>query len=404
MTFNTNLFSLAFLSQLVIFAVAIGLGWLIKLFLWRPFEALKKRLRTPLAGQVLVILDKLLWPLIVGGLNWLTVRLIMQPLGWPHDFLAHSAVLIIGLWLGYQFIHACLELNLSPAAARVWSRQILLPLILLFVFLSTVGLQERVLNFRLTPPSFEQDVSVGSLFLGLGVMVIFFFLARLAWQFMEDIFLPQAEASPALTHAISTLIGYTIIFIGALLGLSVIGLDFATLTVIAGGLSIGLGFGLQQIVSNFVSGFIIMFEQSIGPGDVINLGGKVGVVHTIGVRRTVVRTAENQEVTIPNSLFLSDIVTNLSRDTPLTQLHVKVGVSYQSNPREVEQVLLEAAQHPSILHDPQPTVEFADFGKSLVFILAAWTNDPTRLGEIASDVRYRIWDGMKQRQIQITVG
>jgi len=185
-------------------------------------------------------------------------------------------------------------------------------------------------------------------------------------------------------------------------GLLVTGFNLTTLTVIAGGLSIGLGFGLQQVVSNFVSGFILMFDRSIGPGDVIEFGDIVGTVENIGIRSMIVKTRHNKEVIIPNSHFLSDIVTNLTRTDRIIRVDIKVSVSYQTNPLEVEQALLEVAQHPGILDEPAPLVQFAEFGESsLDFVLMVWVDDPVRVGAVSSDLRYRIWDAFSRRNIEI---
>jgi small-conductance mechanosensitive channel len=145
-----------------------------------------------------------------------------------------------------------------------------------------------------------------------------------------------------------------------------------------------------------------MFERSIGPGDVIEAGDFVGVVQHIGIRSMVVRTAHNKEVIIPNSHFLTEIVTNLTRTDRIIRVDIKVGVAYESNPLEVEQAMLEAAQHPRILDSPAPVVHFLDFGESnLDFALLVWTDDPAGVGRLSSDLRYRIWDIFKERNIEM---
>lgn len=400
---SNNLFSLAFLGQLGAFFILIALGWLINLFLWRPLNALQKKyVRTPWAKQLLTLIQELLLPLIVGLLNVAVVNLLFVPFGWPSHFLAEVVPFIIGLWLIYRLGHLLLHANLSPQPAQLWSQKVLLPVILFFAVLYGTGWQELFLSFRLTPADYDQNITVGSLLTGVIIAIVFFVIARLIWQFLEGNFLPQSGAEPALAHAMATLTAYSIMLVGVIAGLTITGFDLATLTVIAGGLSIGLGFGLQQIVSNFVSGFILMFERSIGPGDVIELGDTVGTVRNIGIRRMVIKTPDNKEVTIPNSHFLSDVMTNLTRDTPLTRVHIGVGVSYEANPREVELALLEAAQHPRVLPEPQPAVFFQEFGdNSLNFTLLVWTDNPLGIPALSSDLRYRVWDALTSREIEI---
>jgi len=390
-------------AQIVAFGLALILGWFIALFLWRPLNSFGSRLKKVVwAGSLLDFIHKLLWPLSVGILNTITIYLIFRQLGWPDWFLTDTVPIIVMLWLGYHLIDALLKANLSEVGARVWGRQVLLPMFVFFVGLYIFSLQDFFLKFRLTSDDYGQDINIGSLLAGIATIIAVLFVARAVWHYLAEQFLPNADAEPALAHAIATLVSYTIVFLGGLGGLTIIGFDLATLTVIAGGLSIGLGFGLQQIVSNFVSGFILMFERSIGPGDVIDLGGALGMVKTIGIRRMIIKTPENKEITIPNSHFLSDVMTNLTRDTPLTRVGIDVGVSYNSNPRDVEQALLEASQHPSVLTDPQPTVFFQGFGdSSLNFTLFIWTNNPFKIPSLSSDLRYNIWDELAHRKIEI---
>ncbi|MDM8519331.1 mechanosensitive ion channel [Anaerolineales bacterium HSG6] len=388
-----------FIAQIVVFGLTLGLGWFIALFLWRPLNGLSTRLeKIGWADTLLSFIHKLLWPLSVGVLNSITVTVFRQ-LDWPNYFLADTVPIIIMLWLGYHLIDTLLHANLSEVGANVWGRQVLLPTFIFFVALYLFRLQKYFLEY---PLGYGQNINVGSLLTGVAIIIAVLFVARAVWHYLAEQFLPSADAEPALAHAIATLVAYSIVFLGGLGGLTVIGFDLATLTVIAGGLSIGLGFGLQQIVSNFVSGFILMFERSIGPGDVIELGGALGSVKTIGIRRMIIKTPENKEITIPNSHFLSDVMTNLTRDTPVTRVAIDVGVSYNSNPREVEQALLESSQHPSVLIDPQPTVFFQGFGdNSLNFTLFVWTDNPFKIPALSSDLRYNIWDELAYRNIEM---
>ncbi|MDM8527574.1 mechanosensitive ion channel [Anaerolineales bacterium HSG24] len=392
-----------FVPQIVAFGIALALGWFIALFLWRPLNSFGSRLeKVGWADTLLTFIHKLLWPLSTGVLNVIMIGLIFKQLDWADWFLSNTVPIIIMLWLVYRLIDALLKANLSEIGAKVWKRQVLLPIFIFFVALYLLNLQDYFLNFKLTPDSYEQDIKIRSLLAGISIIITVLFVARAVWHYLAEQFLPNADAEPALAHAIATLVAYTIVFLGGLGGLTIIGFDLATLTVIAGGLSIGLGFGLQQIVSNFVSGFILMFERSIGPGDVIDLGGSIGMVKAIGIRRMIIKTPDNTEVTIPNSHFLSDIMTNLTRDTPVTRVWIDVGVSYNSNPREVEQALLEASQHPSVLTDPQPIVFFQGFGdNSLDFTLFVWTDDPFKIPRLSSDLRYNVWDELSHRKIEI---
>jgi small-conductance mechanosensitive channel len=208
---------------------------------------------------------------------------------------------------------------------------------------------------------------------------------------------------PALANTISIVITYTIITLGVLVALSSIGINLSTLTVVLGGLSVGLAFGLQEIVNNFVSGFILLFERSIEIGDIVEVDQNVGIVQRIGVRSTTIKTRDNVELIIPNSYFLTQVVTNMTRSEDLVRTRVSVGVSYNARPREVEQALLEAAaQHPQVLSDPPPSIQFKDFGdSSLDFELFVWTNQAFQTPKLTSELRYNIWDALAARNIEI---
>ena len=189
--------------------------------------------------------------------------------------------------------------------------------------------------------------------------------------------------------------------IGVLLALTVAGFDLTALTVILGGLSVGLAFGLQDIISNFFSGFILLFERSVGHGDVIGIGDELGVVQDVGIRATVVRTIKDVEIIVPNSNLLTDVVMNYSRGENRTiRLEIRVYTQYQKNPRQVREALLAAAAQVEGIGDtPPPYVEFQAFGadRTNEFTLEVWIEDIWEFDEISSELRFHIWDELEAR-------
>jgi small-conductance mechanosensitive channel len=290
---------------------------------------------------------------------------------------------------------------MPPVQARLWSAKVLLPLLFLAGLLNGLGVLDEVLRWG---PALggNQRITIGSIITGLVVVALFFMLARGIRRFLEGTFFPQTGAEPALAHAVSTLITYAVVVIGVMTAFTMIGFDLTTLTVIVGGLSVGLGFGLQQIVNNFVSGFILMFDRSIGPGDIIEVGNTRGTVQSIGIRSMIVRTADNIELIIPNSRFLTETMVNLTRTDPTVRVRISVAVNHTANPRQVEQDLLAAAQHPYVLDEPPPSVQFQDFsGGNLHFDLLLWTNEPARIPALTSDLRYTIWETLAGHHIKL---
>ncbi len=398
---NDNIFSEAVVGQMGIFAIILVIAWLSQFVLGRPFKALERRLSSIFwARQLLVVIQGILLPLLAWILTRLTIY-TAETLGRPSTFLGWVMPFLI-IWFLYRAGVALFTANMRPGQVKLWSRKVLLPIAIFTGILYGTELLNDFLQLGSPADDDLHNITVGSVLAGLVVIALFFILSRIIRRFLEYGFLPQAGAEPGLAQAISTLVAYSMIIIGAVAGLGITGFDLTTLTVIAGGLSIGLGFGLQQIANNLVSGFILMFERSIGPGDVIELGDTMGTVQNIGIRSLVIRTPNNKEVIIPNSHFLSEMMTNLTRADRVVRVDIKVGVTYNADPLEVEKALLEAAQHPEVLDEPIPSVQFLDFGESsLDFALQIWIDEPIKIPVLASDLRYRIWDTLTRYNIEI---
>jgi potassium-dependent mechanosensitive channel len=345
------------------------------------------------------VLGAALLPLSLWGLGRLSIG-FFQEFGWEPRLL-EWAVPFAGLWGLYRSVIAVLGVVLTKEQVRVWSRNVLLPLVVVLAVFHAAGVLDDVLAWRLAP---RQDVNVtlGSVLTGIAVLVAFYVASRGVRRFLEQVFFPGAGVEAGLGQILASLATYTTVTVGAMFALGTMGIDLTAFTVVAGGLSVGLGFGLQEIVSNFMSGFILMLERSIGAGDVVQVGETLGVVKMIGVRSTVVRTLDNVELIIPNSRFLNDAVTNFTRADPKVRMHVAVGVSYDSDPREVAAALREASHHPHILEVPEPTVVFNGFGESsLDFELLVWTTEPALMPVLQSDLRYQVWDALAERGIEI---
>jgi small-conductance mechanosensitive channel len=193
-------------------------------------------------------------------------------------------------------------------------------------------------------------------------------------------------------QTVAGLLRYALLFFGILLVLHLAGVDVASLAIAGGVLGIGIGFGLQHIANNFVSGILIGLERPVRPGDFVRVGEHVGTVLRIGARSTALRTLDRVTILIPNARFLETDVVNWSIDDPTTRLHVPVGVAYGSDVAVVRAALLAAARgHPAVLRDPRPQVQMQAFGSSsLQFELLVWTRDPRNQAALVSDLNYRI--------------
>ncbi|MEX2088418.1 MAG: mechanosensitive ion channel domain-containing protein, partial [Bacteroidota bacterium] len=194
-------------------------------------------------------------------------------------------------------------------------------------------------------------------------------------------------------QATVSIIRYSIISFGFLIIIQTAGIDLTTLNVLAGAVGIGVGFGLQNIANNFISGIIILFERPIKIGDRIEVGDVEGDVIRIGARSTTVITNDNITVIVPNSQFISENVINWSHNDDKVRFRIPVSVAYGSDARLVERLLIEVAtKNPDVLEDPVPGVRLMEFGDSgLQFELRAWTNTLThRKGILISALNFAI--------------
>ncbi|MEW6267853.1 MAG: mechanosensitive ion channel domain-containing protein, partial [Thermodesulfobacteriota bacterium] len=200
------------------------------------------------------------------------------------------------------------------------------------------------------------------------------------------------RAEGAAQDTIATFARYALVLLGGIVILEQWGVDVRSVTMAASVLGVGIGFGLQNIANNFVSGLLIGAERPIRAGDYVTLGELSGTVERIGARSTEILTNDRVKILVPNSRFLEQEVVNWTHGDPVCRLHVPVGVAYGSDVDEVRTALLEAADgHPQVLADPAPRVELKTFDDSAIsFELLVWTRSPRAQATIASDLNYRI--------------
>ncbi len=204
-------------------------------------------------------------------------------------------------------------------------------------------------------------------------------------------------------EAASMLLRYGLAFVGGLVLLQASGVDVRSLAIAASVLGVGIGFGLQNIASNFVSGILISLERPIRPGDFIRVGEFVGTVERVGARSTEVRTLDRVTILVPNARLLENEVVNWSHGDPTSRVHVNVGVAYGSNVARARHALLTAARsHPAVLREPRPQVQLRQFGESsLDFELLVWTRDPQNQFSLVSDLNLRVEEELRRCGVEI---
>jgi potassium efflux system protein len=246
------------------------------------------------------------------------------------------------------------------------------------------------------------DFTIGRVLAFPVVVVAAYLVSRLVvFAFEQDLY-PRLALPRGVPYALSSLTRYGVLLLGFLLALAALGLDLTRLTVMVSAFGLGLGFGLQQIVNNFVSGLILLFERPLQVGDRIQLGDLLGEVLRIGIRSSSIHTFDGAEVIVPNSSMIQEKVTNWTLSNRRRRLDVDVGVAYGTDAKRVLALLLDVArENPGVRSDPEPEALFVGFGdSSLGFQLRIWTEDP-RWWRLRSDLAVALQAALKEAGIEV---
>ena len=259
----------------------------------------------------------------------------------------------------------------------------------------------------------DDGLTLASIFYAFVIVFgVFIFSKYLQWVLRRQV-LQAFQIERHTQFILLRFIHFTLIILGILIALSAVGVSLTSLAIIFGGLSIGIGFGLQNIASNLISGFILIFERPIKIGDLVEVtdANIFGRISSINLRSTVIVSLDEKEVIVPNSQLVTEAVHNLTHDNDRFRLRVSVGVSYGSDVELVRKVLIEAAhEHPQVIKEPDSTMEnvtppfvrFVNFGESsLDFDLLAWIPDSFQRFDVASDLHFIIWEKFKAYGIKI---
>jgi small-conductance mechanosensitive channel len=247
------------------------------------------------------------------------------------------------------------------------------------------------------------NITLGDILVAL-IAVCASFLASKFVRFLleEDVYhhLPLASGIP---YAISTMLNYAILLLGFFVALSALGIDLTKLTILIGAFSVGIGFGLQNIINNFVSGLILLFERPIKIGDVIEVGGNVGEVRRIGIRASVIRTVDGSEIIVPNGSFISGQVTNWTLSDRKRGVEVSVNVGASADPKRVAELLkTTAATQSGVAPEPSPQVYVTNFSAGAVtYQLRAWTDRQEDWVQLRSDLSLAVKDALAREKIAI---
>lgn len=347
---------------------------------------------------IIAFMRRLKWLYLIVWL-WLA-DVLMTPYAWPSQrWLLASALTLVAAWFGISVLTKIIR---NPTLSRTVA----------VVSWGYVAIHVLGLDGPLFTGLDQAALTVGSLRLSLLVILkaIFFavaliWLAALIGNVLAHWIQRSADLSPSFKVLISKLIKIGLMTIAGAIALSATGIDLTALTVFSGAVGVGIGFGLQKVVSNFISGIIILLDKSIKPGDTITLGDTFGSVRDLRSRFVSVITREGKEYLIPNEDFISQQVVNWSFSSDFVRIDVDFGTSYEDDPHEVIRIALEtAAAVPRVATTYKaPVCWLTAFGdSSLDFKLRFWISDPANgLTNIRGQVLLALWDAFKAAGISI---
>ena len=261
------------------------------------------------------------------------------------------------------------------------------------------SLQNAIFSVKLGDLTISPINIVGALV----VFIIAIVLLKSVERWIEQRWLPATNLDSGLKSSIQTSLGYLGVVIAAMVSFSYMGLDLSNIALVAGALSVGIGFGLQSIVNNFVSGLILLVERPIKTGDWVVVGADQGYIKKISVRATKIETFDRATVVVPNSELISNRVMNWMHNGSMGRIIVPVGVSYDADPDRVREILLAVADaNDYVTSYPAPVVYFMDFGaSSLDFDLRCYVQDVNNSLTAKSDLRFEIFRALKEANIEI---
>jgi small-conductance mechanosensitive channel len=391
--------------QVIVIAVVIMLVWLVPTLIrrWqsRRVAPASNDGTQPASSRWITMFRPLIAP-IIGLIISQVAIWIFEQRGNPNGLLDNS-LYIFWLWLIYRALSIVIKARFGDVS-KPYLRWVLTPI---FIYLVLSEVLDSIFGLSILGEIVivggVLSVTLNQFFTAIVVLYIFIILSKITNDVLTTNLPRWVPADPGVYNTVITLSRYTLIAFGIVASLAALGVNLSSLALVAGGLSVGIGLGLQDIIVNFVSGLVLLFEQSLRPGDVVDVDGKLGIVENLSIRATTIRDRNNVEVIIPNGKFTTTQVRTFTGEDTEVRVLIPFGVAYDSAPDVVRELAKETARrHNLVQQQPPPVVRFRGFGNSsLDFDLGIWINQPQLQREIASDLYFMLFKAFGNAGITI---
>lgn len=393
---HSNILVLSTVIQGVVIVLAFLVAWAAAAKVHRTLEAdwqaaWYKRFGAPVARALAPLSLPVTWLVM----QWFTV-FVAQDAGWPH----HLIEVVVSLLSAWVVIRLAATLIRNPQ----WSRAITIAAWIIAA-LNIVGLLDLTTELldSMALQMGEVRISLLSVVKAGIALAFLLWLAGFLARILESRLAAMPNMSPSARVLFGKLFRIVIFTIAVVVGLESVGIDLSAFAVFSGAVGLGVGFGLQKVISNLISGVILLMDKSVKPGDVIAIGETYGEIRTLGGRYVSVITRDGTEHLIPNEELISQRVENWSYSSRLIRLRLPIGISYESDVRMAMDLAVESANAADrVLKDPKPVCQLTGFGDNAVDLeLRLWVNDPQNgIGNVRSAVLLGIWNLYREQGVE----
>lgn len=416
---NFNTF-LTFFSRPVVLVqcglsiVAVLLTVLVSRVMWR-WLGWREEIQASVARRFLYLLRDLTFP-VLGWLALLFVVFVLQSQGHPYGLVARFETVFIGTLLGYSLLLWLLGFVVPPEHLARDNRAFFRPLVVVVVLLQLLDVFMPLRRLAAAPVAqvFEGTLTLGGVFAATVGLYFWITLTGLLKDVTYAYFVQRRRADAGSTEGTLTLVRYGLMVVGIVWALNQLQIRGSTLATITAGLSVGIGFGLQEVLSNFVAGILLLFEKSLRPGDVIDFRGELCRVQKVNIRSTTVRMGDKSEKIIPNRVFLSEAITTFTGSDSLLGMSIPITLSRSLDPNEVVETLTGIANaHPDILKTPPPGVSLKDLSGDIAnflgatgvnYILSFTIDEPMKQYKIRNEINQAIIRKFHLTQQEVRAG